>query len=218
VPFGIHATVVNPGFFRTELLTEQSTDYAEPAIADYDARRGPLVDYWKSQNGKQPGDPQGPRPARAGSRDTAHSPRCAPPPDAKDRSHCALLGRMPPVDPFRAQSESRSGPQSGVQSRSRCAPPPGNSGVGRVRRANAGEHIRISLAGADLSLANLSRANLSGAGLREADMRHTDLSGANLTGAIFGGAHLGGATLNGAILAYALVGHFAFARHQTTWI
>ncbi|RPJ77865.1 MAG: SDR family NAD(P)-dependent oxidoreductase [Acidobacteria bacterium] len=55
--FGIHATVVNPGFFRTELLTEQSTNYAEPTIADYDERRGPLVEYWKSQNGKQGGDP-----------------------------------------------------------------------------------------------------------------------------------------------------------------
>src|SRR3954466_10116829 len=27
-PFGIHTTIVNPGFFRTELLTEQSTNYA----------------------------------------------------------------------------------------------------------------------------------------------------------------------------------------------
>ena len=56
-PFGITTTVVNPGFFRTELLTEQSTNYAEPSIADYDARRGPLVEYWKSQNGRQSGDP-----------------------------------------------------------------------------------------------------------------------------------------------------------------
>ena len=56
-PFGIHATVVNPGFFRTELLTEQSTDFAAPTIADYDGRRGPLIEYWKSQNGKQSGDP-----------------------------------------------------------------------------------------------------------------------------------------------------------------
>jgi NAD(P)-dependent dehydrogenase (short-subunit alcohol dehydrogenase family) len=56
-PFGIHTTVVNPGFFRTELLTEQSTSYAAPAIADYDERRGPLVAYWKSQDGKQSGDP-----------------------------------------------------------------------------------------------------------------------------------------------------------------
>ena len=45
-PFGIATTIVNPGFFRTELLTEQSTNYAEPSIADYDDRRGPLVEYW----------------------------------------------------------------------------------------------------------------------------------------------------------------------------
>jgi NAD(P)-dependent dehydrogenase (short-subunit alcohol dehydrogenase family) len=57
-PFGIHATVVNPGFFRTELLTEQSTNYAEPSITDYDERRGPLVEYWKAQNGQQAGDPK----------------------------------------------------------------------------------------------------------------------------------------------------------------
>jgi len=56
-PFGISTTIVNPGFFRTELLTEQSTNFAEPSIADYDERRGPLVEYWKSQNGRQPGDP-----------------------------------------------------------------------------------------------------------------------------------------------------------------
>lgn len=56
-PFGITTTVVNPGFFRTELLTEQSTNYAEPSIADYDERRGPLVAYWKAQNGQQSGDP-----------------------------------------------------------------------------------------------------------------------------------------------------------------
>jgi NAD(P)-dependent dehydrogenase (short-subunit alcohol dehydrogenase family) len=56
-PFGITTTVVNPGFFRTELLTEQSTNYAEASISDYDERRGPLVEYWKSQNGRQSGDP-----------------------------------------------------------------------------------------------------------------------------------------------------------------
>ena len=56
-PFGITTTVVNPGFFRTELLTEQSTNYAGASIADYDDRRGPLVEYWKAQNGRQSGDP-----------------------------------------------------------------------------------------------------------------------------------------------------------------
>jgi len=56
-PFGIATTVVNPGFFRTELLTEQSTNYAEASISDYDERRIKQLEFWKSQNGKQGGDP-----------------------------------------------------------------------------------------------------------------------------------------------------------------
>jgi NAD(P)-dependent dehydrogenase (short-subunit alcohol dehydrogenase family) len=56
-PFGIATTIVNPGFFRTELLTEQSTNFAAPSIADYDERRAKQLDFWKSQNGQQSGDP-----------------------------------------------------------------------------------------------------------------------------------------------------------------
>src|SRR5258705_11605471 len=56
-PFGIATTIVNPGFFRTELLTEQSTNYAEPSIADYDERRAKQLEFWKAQNGRQSGDP-----------------------------------------------------------------------------------------------------------------------------------------------------------------
>jgi len=56
-PFGITTTVVNPGFFRTELLTEQSTNYAEPSIADYAERRAQQLEFWRTQNGKQSGDP-----------------------------------------------------------------------------------------------------------------------------------------------------------------
>ena len=56
-PFGIHTTIVNPGFFRTELLSEQSTRYAEPSIADYEARRTPLLAAWKATHGQQAGDP-----------------------------------------------------------------------------------------------------------------------------------------------------------------
>jgi NAD(P)-dependent dehydrogenase (short-subunit alcohol dehydrogenase family) len=55
--FGIHTTIVNPGFFRTELLSEQSTNYAKPLVADYDALRTQLVAGWKSTHGKQAGDP-----------------------------------------------------------------------------------------------------------------------------------------------------------------
>ncbi len=56
-PFGINTTIVNPGFFRTELLTEQSTKYADNPIKDYDQRRGLLMQFWKGANGQQPGDP-----------------------------------------------------------------------------------------------------------------------------------------------------------------
>jgi NAD(P)-dependent dehydrogenase (short-subunit alcohol dehydrogenase family) len=56
-PFGITTTIVNPGFFRTELLTEQSTTYAEPSIGDYDERRAQQLAFWKAQNGQQSGDP-----------------------------------------------------------------------------------------------------------------------------------------------------------------
>jgi NAD(P)-dependent dehydrogenase (short-subunit alcohol dehydrogenase family) len=56
-PFGITTTTVNPGFFRTELLTEQSTNYAEPSIKDYDEGRAKQLEFWKAQNGRQSGDP-----------------------------------------------------------------------------------------------------------------------------------------------------------------
>jgi NAD(P)-dependent dehydrogenase (short-subunit alcohol dehydrogenase family) len=56
-PFNIATTIVNPGFFRTELLTEQSTNYADASIADYDERRAAQLEFWKGQNGQQSGDP-----------------------------------------------------------------------------------------------------------------------------------------------------------------
>ena len=56
-PFGIHTTIVNPGFFRTELLTKESTSYATPAIEDYAERNAAQREFWKSQNGRQAGDP-----------------------------------------------------------------------------------------------------------------------------------------------------------------
>jgi NAD(P)-dependent dehydrogenase (short-subunit alcohol dehydrogenase family) len=56
-PFGIHATVVNPGFFRTELLTKESTNYAPASIEDYAERNAAQREFWESMNGKQAGDP-----------------------------------------------------------------------------------------------------------------------------------------------------------------
>jgi len=56
-PFGIDTITVNPGFFRTELLTEESTNFAEGTIEDYDERRAKQFEFWKAQNGQQSGDP-----------------------------------------------------------------------------------------------------------------------------------------------------------------
>jgi NAD(P)-dependent dehydrogenase (short-subunit alcohol dehydrogenase family) len=56
-PFGIHATVVNPGFFRTELLTNESTNDAPVSIEDYAERNAAQRAFWASMNGKQGGDP-----------------------------------------------------------------------------------------------------------------------------------------------------------------
>jgi NAD(P)-dependent dehydrogenase (short-subunit alcohol dehydrogenase family) len=49
--------LVEPGFFRTELLTPESTNYAEPSIDDYAERTEQTVAVWKSMNGQQGGDP-----------------------------------------------------------------------------------------------------------------------------------------------------------------
>jgi NAD(P)-dependent dehydrogenase (short-subunit alcohol dehydrogenase family) len=56
-PFGIHATIVNPGFFRTALLTPESTTYATPSIADYADRHAQRQQWYDSMNGQQAGDP-----------------------------------------------------------------------------------------------------------------------------------------------------------------
>jgi NAD(P)-dependent dehydrogenase (short-subunit alcohol dehydrogenase family) len=56
-PFGIRTMVVEPGFFRTELLTPESTNYAEPSIEDYAERTEQTVAVWNSMNGQQGGDP-----------------------------------------------------------------------------------------------------------------------------------------------------------------
>ena len=57
-PFNIHTTVVEPGFFRTELLVDGSTTFwPELSIDDYAPRTAPTIEGWKGMNGQQPGDP-----------------------------------------------------------------------------------------------------------------------------------------------------------------
>lgn len=56
-PFGIRTMIVEPGFFRTELLTPESTSYAASTIGDYSERTEQTVTAWKGMNGLQGGDP-----------------------------------------------------------------------------------------------------------------------------------------------------------------
>ena len=62
-PFGIGTMVVEPGFFRTELLTPESTSYAESSIDDYTERTKQTVEAGNGMNGRQGGDrPSSPPP------------------------------------------------------------------------------------------------------------------------------------------------------------
>jgi NAD(P)-dependent dehydrogenase (short-subunit alcohol dehydrogenase family) len=56
-PFGIHATIVNPGFFRTELLTNESTIPARESIEEYAKRNAARREFFAGMNGNQVGDP-----------------------------------------------------------------------------------------------------------------------------------------------------------------
>lgn len=56
-PFGIRTMLIEPGFFRTELLTPESTNYAESTIEDYAEKTRQTITAWSGMNGLQGGDP-----------------------------------------------------------------------------------------------------------------------------------------------------------------
>ena len=55
-PFGIKLTIVEPGFFRTSLLSARNVSYAKSSIPDY-AHEGSAEAIWSAYDGKQPNDP-----------------------------------------------------------------------------------------------------------------------------------------------------------------
>ncbi len=56
-PFGIHTTIVNPGWFRTGLASPESLIWPDLSIDDYAERSAAQQEWWQSQDGKQAGDP-----------------------------------------------------------------------------------------------------------------------------------------------------------------
>jgi NAD(P)-dependent dehydrogenase (short-subunit alcohol dehydrogenase family) len=57
-PYGIGTTIIEPGFFRTELLVDgASAIWPELSIEDYAERTAQTKAAWQSMNGQQAGDP-----------------------------------------------------------------------------------------------------------------------------------------------------------------
>ena len=106
-PFGIHATVVNPGFFRTELLTTESTNYAPASIEDYAERNAEQREFWESMNGRQGGDPAKLAQALLTIADLDQPPfRFLAGADAIAQAEQKLAERQQQVDAFRELSSS----------------------------------------------------------------------------------------------------------------
>jgi NAD(P)-dependent dehydrogenase (short-subunit alcohol dehydrogenase family) len=56
-PFGIHTTIVNPGWFRTDLIRLEPSMWPQVNVEDYAERSAAQRQWWEAQNGKQSGDP-----------------------------------------------------------------------------------------------------------------------------------------------------------------
>jgi NAD(P)-dependent dehydrogenase (short-subunit alcohol dehydrogenase family) len=56
-PFGIHVTIVEPGFFRTDFLDQTSVQYGSRQIEDYAELSAQMKAFWDARNHAQAGDP-----------------------------------------------------------------------------------------------------------------------------------------------------------------
>jgi NAD(P)-dependent dehydrogenase (short-subunit alcohol dehydrogenase family) len=106
-PLGIHTTVVNPGFFRTELLSPESTNYAPASIEDYAEQSAAHREFFESMNGKQGGDPAKLAHALVTIADEQSPPlRFIGGADAIAGAEAALAARQQQIDAYREISTS----------------------------------------------------------------------------------------------------------------
>lgn len=107
--FGIHVTVVEPGFFRTDLLAPQSVVYGDVAVEGYDAPAA-VQAHWQTYNGVQAGDP-----AKLGTALVQIAAMESPPKqfcagsDAVAGITAALKARLAEIEAHRALSSSTDG-------------------------------------------------------------------------------------------------------------
>ena len=134
-PFGIHTTVVNPGFFRTELLTRESTSYATPSIEDYAERNAAQHEFWDGMNGHQGGDPAKLAQALLTITDEEQPPfRFIAGADALAQAEEKLAERQQQIDAFRDLSSSLAARRGGD---SVVSPDPPNPKVAGSNPAHA---------------------------------------------------------------------------------
>ncbi|KAF0093875.1 MAG: 3-oxoacyl-ACP reductase [Puniceicoccaceae bacterium 5H] len=57
-PFGIRATIICPGYFRTDFLDDSSIHYGEREVADYAEESRQMRAFFGSRNHRQAGDPE----------------------------------------------------------------------------------------------------------------------------------------------------------------
>ena len=106
-PLGIRTTVVEPGFFRTELLTKESTNYAPASIEDYAESNAAQREFWESMNGQQSGEPAKLAQALLTITDQAQPPfRFIAGADALAQAEEKLAERQQQIDAYRDLSSS----------------------------------------------------------------------------------------------------------------
>jgi NAD(P)-dependent dehydrogenase (short-subunit alcohol dehydrogenase family) len=106
-PFGIHVTVVNPGYFRTQLLSAESTNYAPMTIDDYADRNIALHELYSTTHGKQPGDPAKLAQALVAIVNEKKAPfRFVAGADAIAQAEAKLIERQSQIDAYRELSTS----------------------------------------------------------------------------------------------------------------